>query len=574
MSAHIELDTGNLAPAAGIGVPLRYVARAGLLPELTRQTYDSLYKALREAILNSIDAGAATIDVDLGAVETDRTLTISDDGSGMTLDELQQSFMSLGGSRKFGAVDKFGRIGIGSLALMHYAGSVEIETTRAGSSVVTKAIVSHPWSLDQEQRALALNEMLAGTAWEEPAQTNADTHYTVIRLVDVDDVLLGECSDVVSYYRLVDQLRRILPLSWPTSRLGDALAVASPEVTDLIEAQARSAGVNVTLKSRWSSDPLTKRTYGDGGANEERWDGAPKPILKDVVVEDSRGSRTITIAGYLLSQVRPSVDWTGLTARVQNVAVEEHTFFDLQSDPGFRKYITGEIWLMGEIDRGRLVNIDRASFSRESGDYRAVARCMQIEIARFKADFVQAPRRAKVAVKRRLDQQVSLIGAARRIAEAATRLADPDANGLNPFSTSNNGGVRRKRPRSLLDDLRELGATAAVTNLASAHPYRLRIAADGQHVLAEVDPSIAQPHVILCGHKYGISLVEGRAADPPIVLKRRPREIVLNLGHECFGGQPRQSAIETVIVLELAYLLGTGDADELYNRVLALLAET
>src|SRR5262249_54653959 len=77
-------------------VPLRYVARAGLLPELTRQTYDSLYKAVREVILNSVDAGASRVVVDLSAVEADGSLEITDDGVGMTLTDLQQSFMSLG----------------------------------------------------------------------------------------------------------------------------------------------------------------------------------------------------------------------------------------------------------------------------------------------------------------------------------------------------------------------------------------------------------------------------------------------------------------------------------------------
>src|SRR3954454_22885626 len=93
------------APAAANVTPLRYVARAGLLPELTRQTYDSLYKALREGILNGVDAGASRVVVDVAAVESERSLEISDDGVGMTLHGLQQSFMSLGGSQKFGRSD-------------------------------------------------------------------------------------------------------------------------------------------------------------------------------------------------------------------------------------------------------------------------------------------------------------------------------------------------------------------------------------------------------------------------------------------------------------------------------------
>jgi hypothetical protein len=38
-------------------VSLRYVARAGLLPELSRQTYDSFPKAMREAVLDAAQFG-------------------------------------------------------------------------------------------------------------------------------------------------------------------------------------------------------------------------------------------------------------------------------------------------------------------------------------------------------------------------------------------------------------------------------------------------------------------------------------------------------------------------------------
>jgi Histidine kinase-, DNA gyrase B-, and HSP90-like ATPase len=251
-------------------IPLRYVARAGLLPELTRQTYDSLYKALREAILNSIDAGATSVTVDLAAVEPDRMLEITDDGSGMSLSDLQQSFMSLGGSRKFGAADMFGRIGIGSLALMHYAEAVHIETKEAGSSVVTKAIVSHPWSLAQEQRALDLADLAAGEAWQETSRRPKRDHYTTIRLIGVDDVLVRECADVAAHYQLVEQLRRILPLTWPATKLDKQLRKEAPDLVALIEEHTSYCCANVTVRSQWSSDDvLTKRVFGDGGIPRE-----------------------------------------------------------------------------------------------------------------------------------------------------------------------------------------------------------------------------------------------------------------------------------------------------------------
>lgn len=558
-------------------IPLRYVARAGLLPELTRQTYDSLYKALREVVLNSVDAGAQEVIVDLSAIDTDGTLIVSDDGAGMTLDELQHSFMSLGGSQKFASKDRFGRIGIGSLALMHYAQRVEIETKRARSKTVTRAVISHPWALDQAERAQELGDFRAGQAWEESGARFLD-HFTVVRLHGVDEVLLGECADVGGYYKLVDRLRRILPLSWPgETELAQQLHDLDPHLVELLERHTSAFEARVKVRSRWSEDDLlTKRMYGDGGSQEERWNGKPRPVLEEVVVEDDFGERTVTIAGYLLSQLRPSLDWIGLTARVQNVAVEERTFFDLESDPGFRKYISGEIWLLGDLDRTHLINIDRASFNREAPDYRAVARVLQREINRFKSECVQAPQRAKVAIKRRLDQQVALVAAAERLGRALSA-ALAESNGRRGLPSSNNGRIRSPKPRGLLEDLQALGAVVAVEQPEGSRrqPYLLRVADDGHRVLVEVADTLLHPRVNLAGGSYGVRLFEALPNDPPLIIRNRPREVVFNLGHKVFAGEVRQTAIEMVMALEFSYLMNTTRTDEdLYDSVLSLLASS
>jgi hypothetical protein len=555
-------------------VPLRYVARAGLLPELTRQTYDSLYKALREVILNSVDAGASHIVVDLSGVETDGTLEISDDGEGMALADLQQSFMSLGGSQKFDSADKFGRIGVGSLALMHYAQQVEIETKRTGSASVTKAVISHPWALDQTQRAQDLDRFRAGDAWEESAR-DRQNHFTVIRLRGVDDVLLRECADITAYYKLLERLRRILPLGWPDgTQLAHQLSKTAPDLTHMLRAHTAAFSARVSVRSRWSDELLTKRVYGDGTGQDEGWNGAPRPILTNIVVDEGDRERTLTVAGYLISQARPSVEWTGLTARVQNVAVEERTFFDLESDPGFRKYISGEVWLLGELDRARLINIDRASFSREAADYRAAARLMQGELQRFKVECVQAPQRAKVAIKRRLDQQVAVLETAKTLSSAVSENF-PQPPGRFGFPSSNNGSIRVQRARGLLDDLQQLGAIVALDTgtLSRARPYRLQIASDGRRVLVTALEDLLRPVVILADRSYELQLVEGRPKDPPLIIKNRPRALVFNLAHPAFGGELRQASLQTLLTLELAYLVATGRADEdLYDCALALIA--
>src|SRR5205085_4434086 len=141
-------------------------------------------------------------------------------------------------------------------------------------------------------------------------------------------------------------------------------------------------------------------SYGEDQANVEEWSGPPAPVLKTIRVPDGGRRRQIVVAGFLLNQRRANPSWSGLTTRVQNVAVEEHSFFDVTSDPGFRKYIAGEVWLLGDIDWERLINIDRSSFNRECPDYKAVQRIMERAIVEFKSHGVQRPQRQKVAVRR------------------------------------------------------------------------------------------------------------------------------------------------------------------------------
>src|SRR5438874_1532006 len=86
-------DSSARPQGDGVGatVALRYIARAGLLPELSRQTYDSFPKALREAVLNALDADATRVDIDFSQVEDSRQITVTDDGVGMSMPDFCDS---------------------------------------------------------------------------------------------------------------------------------------------------------------------------------------------------------------------------------------------------------------------------------------------------------------------------------------------------------------------------------------------------------------------------------------------------------------------------------------------------
>jgi hypothetical protein len=544
---------------------LRYTARAGLLPELSRQTYDAFYKALREVVLNSLDAEASCVTLDFSRI-SDGEITVSDDGTGMSSTDVEGSFLSLGGSAKFGEERKFGRIGIGSLALLHYGATATIETKVAGSSSVSCARLEHPWRLDREGRSQLLEGVQAGTLAEARYLGSPDDHFTIIRLHNVSDAVATECTDVSRFYALLDRLRRVLPLPWPDNSLSRALEGDNRKIWAVVRQHIAAYAGRVSVKSQWGAIPaLERRVFGEEA--EERWDGEPRMIYQDIPVRNT--GRTISVAAYFLSQTHASPAWAGLTSRVQNVAVEERTFFDVESDPGFRKYLTGEVFIFGSVDRSHLINIDRSSFNRECADYRAAQRFLSEEIVRFKAERIQSPRRSKVVVKRKAEEVRSLLVTARDVCSAFTAWCCD-----NEVTTVPSSGLRV--PRTLegvsFETLFDRERSRVVANVSSVNrpdEVSIEVARDGNSLSVNVGKWLWAPTVRLGSHDYRLRLVRARDLDP-VIVRARPREVVLNLENPALR-RNSASAAQTALLLELAYLLGPGDAAiDLYDRVAAI----
>jgi hypothetical protein len=406
------LSTSPLAEALGASVDLRYVARAGLLPELSRQTYDRFYKAVREAVLNSVDADASHVTIDLRTVADRDEFAVIDDGIGMSTRELCEHFMSLGGSGRFGDASRYGRIGIGSLALLQYGKRAIVETKRAGSTAITVAEIEHPWQMSRDTRRAHIDEIHAGVAQEFAYDGDVGDHFTRVRILGLQESVAVFGSDIPTFYRLVEDLRRVLPLPLGSSPTLSELKRFAPAVAEEIAEHVQKWSIPVTICAPWDPEiVLTRRLYGDEEASGESWNGHPIPISKNLTVTGDEGRRQIRVVGFLLGQTRAIDSWSGLTARVQNVAVEERTFFDVTSDAGFRKYVTGEIWILGDVDRGRLINIDRSSFNKECDDYQVLQRFLSRMILDFKSAYVQRPQRRKVEIRRALQRRVDTVRA-------------------------------------------------------------------------------------------------------------------------------------------------------------------
>jgi hypothetical protein len=562
-----EVETVDAASVGGT-VALQYVARAGLLPELSRQTYDSFPKAMREAVLNAFDAEASRVDLDFSQVEMSRQVVVSDDGAGMSIKDFCEQFMSLGGSSKFGDGSRYGRIGIGSLALLQYAKAATIETKVSGTRTATRARIHHPWTLDRDDRRARLNEMAAGSAEEYIHPGPASDHFTRITLENVNADVWEIGQDPTSFYGLVEALRRILPLPWSDGRLAAALKEVSPELVTLLRKHIGRWSRPVYVHSAWERDVvLMRRTFGDDGAGVEDWNGPPVPLVKKLRVPGDGARREITLAGFLLSQKRAQADWSGLTARVQNVAVEEHSFFDVTADPGFRKYITGEVWLLGDIDRERLINIDRSSFNRECVDYKAVQRVMERAIVEFKSRSVQRPQRQKVAVRRDLEDHIRSLRAIEKVANRAVELAQ---DGALPSSEAGRTLKRKHSIRTRLEAL-ETEVVLDEKRLETELSYELDLSPDGLRVRAIVGRGLLEPIVQVGAQRYRIEYAVGDADDPPVIIRNRPRRIIFNTGHPAHSSGDRARKYSVSLALELAYLRHSGDAAAVYDGMVSFL---
>ena len=410
--------------------------------------------------------------------------------------------------------------------------------------------------------------MAAGSAEEYVHPGAASDHFTRVTLENVNADVWEIGQDPTSFYRLVEGLRRILPLPWCDGRLAAALNEASPELVTVLREHIGRWSRPVYVHSAWEREvELRRRSFGDDGAGVEDWNGPPVPLVKRLRVPGDGARREITLAGFLLSQKRAQAEWSGLTARVQNVAVEEHSFFDVTADPGFRKYITGEVWLLGEVDRERLINIDRSSFNRECVDYKAVQRVMERAIVEFKARSVQRPQRQKVAVRRDLEDHIRSLKA---IEKVANRAIDAAEDGALPSSEARRRLKRTHGIRKRLEDLETevvLDENRRDTDLG----YELDLSVDGLRVRATVGRGLLEPTVQVGEYRYRIEYAIGGADDPPVIVRNRPRRIIFNTGHPAHTLGDRARKYSVSLALELSYLRDSGDAAAVYERMVSFL---
>lgn len=105
--------------------------------------YSRLPNAMAELIANAYDADAHNVLIDIKESERDKSISVEDDGIGMSFDEINEKFLRIGRKRRIddkglsssGKRKVTGRKGLGKLAFFGIGNTIEIETKQNGKCI-------------------------------------------------------------------------------------------------------------------------------------------------------------------------------------------------------------------------------------------------------------------------------------------------------------------------------------------------------------------------------------------------------------------------------------------------------
>lgn len=341
-----------------VGEELFIIPKMGIIPEVTKQNYETIAKQLREVITNSLDAHATKVDISIEIDGEYTDMVIADNGDGMDEEDLKQQFLALGGSNKYYNDEKIGRIGIGFLAVAPLCEFMEIHSRKKGSNLAYIARLDSKILLDRSYRLEEIQNFAVGKiidVHEDADKLNLDEHYTTIVLKQLTPGTIEVLNDGTRYDELLTQLRKILPLKFPVQcKLFEFI---SDDLKQVLIKETERYNIDVIINGK----KLIKRVYGENKKHENF------KVVMEIFNESPPNSRG-RISGYLVDNYLRIHTWSGLLTRFQNIAVEDSGFLGWEKRPAALPRIMGELFITG-LDKNSSISINRNEFNESDPDF-------------------------------------------------------------------------------------------------------------------------------------------------------------------------------------------------------------
>lgn len=395
------------------------IAAQKIIADISSGVYRSPAAALKELVSNSYDADASKVIITTDAPNF-RTLTIKDDGTGMTVEKFLEVINHIGGSRKRLDSDRspikgrkiIGRIGIGMLAVAQLGNRFYVSSCVKGSSTRFIAEVNlEPFHRDDA----ALKSMgklkgegkvqIGAVKYVDDIPERADVQYTVITIPDAKKGLISEMTNAVreavgadeelsikkEKIKKFDQLIDIVRSSKRADLVLDGYYYMLWELSLLCPINYSKPGLFETSRRKIKNAesfkiPTVKdfKVIVDGielyrpqlFPNTAALDySSPDPKVYTLEFDDQIAERRLRFTGYIFSQ-QPRIDpeeLKGLHIRIRHVGIGKYdkSWLGYPFDEGIKfGQVTGEIYVEEGLEPA--LNIDRDSFRETDVHYQAM----------------------------------------------------------------------------------------------------------------------------------------------------------------------------------------------------------
>ena len=157
--------------------------KARIIKSLGDELIGNEYVAINELVKNSYDAKATSVLIELSKDK----IVISDDGEGMTSEQLKKGWFEPATNIKVGKKGLLGEKGIGRFATVKLAKKLNLKTKAKGHNCI---VSNFDWEIFNEDKNTYLDEIKID--WEEKKCDGLASHGTILTLSDLDVNWLDE----------------------------------------------------------------------------------------------------------------------------------------------------------------------------------------------------------------------------------------------------------------------------------------------------------------------------------------------------------------------------------------------
>jgi hypothetical protein len=364
-----------------------------LISHLSEGAYTSFPKTIKELVNNSFDARATK--VDLTFTGDFSTLTVSDNGIGISSDEFKSQFLRISGSQRrlHGGTDHttgrpiIGRLGIGVLAIAPICEYAEIKSKRKGDSfgILRRIPLKHLFDVNNKLKNL---EELYYFECLPDFRDEKEKQYTNITLFnlrhDIREEFQRGPTNGTKGWKSVSQLDGLTSFSW---HLGLLIPIKYADYFPIykinndrfknLHKELSSFDFKVFINGQELRKPIC---LGGLYFKECFWNYEKKKVPReefDVKIIESREVSKVKYWGYVYDQTKQifPVDLRGILIRIRHVGIKGYSksFFEYPTNIGPTMFsVSGEIYVESGLEEA--LTMDKDDFKEEHPDFREIVK--------------------------------------------------------------------------------------------------------------------------------------------------------------------------------------------------------